>query len=75
MNSWQARAEPDDIVEALNHCYSLGEKGRRLLGEKARAHALGYDCRVVFRDFMLPAVREAEARFAERERPVELAAA
>lgn len=73
-HSWQAIPEVEDIVVALERIYSHGVDGRARLGEMAREFALDYDVRKVFEEHMLPNLREAESRFAERE-PMELVAA
>ena len=71
--SWQFVPEVEDIVDALNKCHAGGLPGRKERGERARQHVLQYDIRKVFEEHMLPSLREAEARFADRE-PVELRA-
>ena len=72
-NSWQAVAEVEDIVEALGRCHELPKAGRVEMAAAARTFALGYDIRRVFSEHMLPALKEAERRFADRE-PVTLRA-
>jgi glycosyltransferase involved in cell wall biosynthesis len=64
LNSWQAVPDVDDIVDALEDCYNLESRERQKLSSTARAHAQGYDVRRVVKQFMLPALRAAEQRFA-----------
>ncbi len=71
-NSWQATPDVDEIVESLNHCYSLPKAARQALSEKARKHALEYDVKLVLERDMLPALEAARQRFEDRK-PVRLA--
>ena len=68
--SWQAHPDVEDIVEALNACYSMAKAPREALSRQAREHALGYAVPKVTQEYFLPALREAEERFGltERER-------
>jgi glycosyltransferase involved in cell wall biosynthesis len=70
-NSWQAVPDVEDILDALNRCHAGGLAGRKETGERARRYVLKYDVRTVFEEHMLPSLKEAERRFADR-RPVEL---
>jgi len=72
LDSWQAIADVDDIVSALEECYSMSGRQRAQLSSAARRHADGYSLPRVFKQHMLPALRAAEQRFAGRE-PVRLA--
>lgn len=72
-SSWQCRPSVPDMVEALNHAYSLSGTARDTLKAKARAHAEQYEIGRVVRDHMLPALQEARERLAGRA-PVEVAA-
>jgi glycosyltransferase involved in cell wall biosynthesis len=67
LNSWQATPDIDDIVSALEECYALRGARREKLCRLARAHALNYDARKVFKTQMLPALRIAQQRFDDRE--------
>jgi glycosyltransferase involved in cell wall biosynthesis len=67
LNSWQAIPDVDDIASALEECYRMAPARREKLSRLARAHAVKYDARRVFKQHMLPAVRAAEQRFADRE--------
>jgi glycosyltransferase involved in cell wall biosynthesis len=71
LNSWQAIPDMDDIVSALEECYSLRSYQREKLSKAARQHALGYDSRRVLKEFMLPALRVAAQRF-ESRKPVRI---
>lgn len=70
--SWQGTPDVDGIVDALVECYEMPQANRRHLAREARAHALKYDRRVVFDEFMLPALLEFERRV-ERRRPITIA--
>jgi glycosyltransferase involved in cell wall biosynthesis len=72
--SWMAVPDVGDILGALEECYALSDTDRKALGIKARAHALEYDARKVFDDYMLPALKEVQERLDARK-PVELVAA
>jgi len=71
--SWQATPDVQDIFDALNQAYNAEDRMRDQLAQKAREGALAYDADRVMDEHMLPALAEAERRFAERE-PVELKA-
>lgn len=70
--SWQGTPQVDALYDALVECYEMKPERRRRLGAMARDHALGYEREIVFREFMLPALREFERRV-ERRRPVTIA--
>lgn len=72
LNSWQAVADVDDIVSALEDCYGLSDADRQHLSETARKHALEYSMPRVVKQYMLPALRAAEQRFS-RQKPVTIA--
>jgi glycosyltransferase involved in cell wall biosynthesis len=80
LGSWQAIPDVDDIVSALEDCYSMPRKQRQQLQRQAREHAVKYDLQTVFKDHMLPALRQAEQRFSRQNviqiapRKLELAA-
>lgn len=79
LNSWQAVPDVDDILAALEECYSLKPTQRAKLSQTARKHAQEYALPKVFKQFMLPALRVVEQRFSGqrpvRIRPRELKAA
>jgi glycosyltransferase involved in cell wall biosynthesis len=66
LGSWQAVPDVDGIVDALEECYGLRKNDREKLSAHAREHALGYSVPRVFDEFMLPALRVAEQRFASQ---------
>lgn len=73
--SWQATPLVEEIVEALEDCYSLGDKDRRAQAHQARLHAEGYDLPKVFEEHMLPALEQARDRIiARKPRPLQVAA-
>lgn len=74
MGSWQFRPDIADIVQALDHCYSLPEASRKTHSDKAREFAMDYALPKVLEEQMLPALETARQRFSERA-PVELVAA
>ena len=65
--SWQAYPDVGDIADALFDCYEMSDADRGALSAKAREHALAYDADRVMAEHMLPALREVEARIAERK--------
>ena len=69
LGSWQAIPDIDDIVAALEECYSLSEGQRAKLADEAREHALTYDVRRVAKEFFLPALQEVERRIEARNAP------
>lgn len=71
--SWQAYPDVGDIADALEECYAMSPAERAALSEQAVAHAAAYDADRVMAEHMLPALREVEARIAERK-PVTVAA-
>jgi glycosyltransferase involved in cell wall biosynthesis len=64
LKAWQFKPDISDIYEALIQSY--GMKDRPDIAKKARKFAEGYDVEKVFTEHMLPALAEAEERFAER---------
>jgi glycosyltransferase involved in cell wall biosynthesis len=72
MNSWQATADVDDIVAALEDCHGLTHNAKVKLSNDARRHAMDYDVRKVAKQYMLPALRAVEQRFAN-QKPVTVA--
>jgi len=64
LNSWQAIPRVDDIADALEECHGLPARERQKLSSGARAHAMEYDVERVLKQYMLPALRAAEQRFA-----------
>lgn len=72
-NSWQALPDVEDLVEALDHCYSMSNASRKQLGEKARRHALQYSVPNVMENYFLPALEQVLERFEDRK-PLELVA-
>lgn len=71
-NSWQANPDVDDIVSALEDCYSLGGGQRRRLALSAQRHAQQYALPRVVKEHMLPALRVVEQRLASQA-PVTIA--
>jgi len=71
LNSWQAVPRVDDITDALEECHGLEPRERQKLSSGARAHAMEYDVERVLKQFMLPALRTAEQRFA-LQKPVRI---
>lgn len=73
LGSWQAIPDVDDIVVALEECYSLPAEQRVKLSKAARKHAMKYDVRRVFKQHWVPTMDEIERRFEERrKKPVSL---
>ena len=72
LNSWQAIPDVDDITAALEDCYSRNAREREVMAITARRHAQEYALPRVFKQYMIPALRAAEQRFA-RQRPVTIA--
>lgn len=73
MQAWQFVPDVEDIYDALKRSYAVPAAQRKGMGQKAVNFASGYDVRTVLKDYMLPALAEAQKRIADRE-PVELAA-
>lgn len=69
ISSWQAKPDVPDLVDALESAYR--KLPNEAMSAKARELAVGYDIDTVFKDFMLPALEQAEERFKARE-PVAL---
>jgi glycosyltransferase involved in cell wall biosynthesis len=72
LNTWQKFPDVDDIQSALEECHALSTKQRIKLGQGARRHALEYDIDKVFKQYMLPALKVVEQRFASQN-PVRIA--
>jgi glycosyltransferase involved in cell wall biosynthesis len=72
LKSWQQFPDVDDIHSALEECYALKPREREKLSAQARQHALGYDRDLVFDEYMLPALKAVEHRFANQQ-PVRIA--
>lgn len=70
--SWQAIPDVEQIVDSLEQCYALSKNERKKMAQNARTHAMNYALPKVFEEHMLPALRECEQRFANRQ-PVKLA--
>jgi glycosyltransferase involved in cell wall biosynthesis len=66
-DSWQAFPDVEDLLDALKRCYGLPRAAKRQLADQARTHALQYAAPRVFEEHMLPALKAAEERFADRE--------
>jgi len=73
-NAWQAQADVESILEALEQAYCMSEAERAKRAEMCRTHALGYSHTKVLDEFLLPALKRVEERFAERA-PVQQVAA
>jgi glycosyltransferase involved in cell wall biosynthesis len=69
-NAWQAMADVEEIVEAFGRAYDEPTREREFRSDKVREHALQYDTAAVLKHHMLPALAQAEERFADRV-PVE----
>lgn len=73
IGSWQLRPDVPDIAEALEAAYEARDDDA--FAVSARDKALAYDAEVVFNDYMLPALQEAQERFdARKPTPLRLAA-
>jgi len=72
LNAWQVMPKVDDIYSALEEAISASAREKEMLSASARRHALGYDLDRVMNEFMLPALRTAEQRFANQT-PVRIA--
>lgn len=68
--SWQAKPDVPDIVDALRRAYGAPKEQREQMSWQAVEHAKGYDIDVVMEKYMLPALEEAAERCFDR--PVEL---
>lgn len=60
--SWQGIAEVGSILDSLEKCIRMNKTERTSLSKKARRHALNYALPKVFKEHMLPAIKEAEER-------------
>lgn len=67
MKSWMGIADIAAITRSLEECYRMTPEQRDQLSAKARAHAMGYDADRVMDEFMLPALKAVEQRFASQE--------
>jgi glycosyltransferase involved in cell wall biosynthesis len=70
IDSWQFRPDVPDIYDALRQAYAARTDEH---AAKAVEFAAQYDVERVLRDYMLPALEDAQERFDERK-PVELVA-
>lgn len=68
-NSWQGIPDVLSLVDALEECYDRDSAKVKAMSREARNHALNYALPKVLNDHMLPALKEAEARFGQ---PVEV---
>jgi glycosyltransferase involved in cell wall biosynthesis len=75
LNTWQFSPDVDDIVSALEDCYSMAPGPREKLSNLARKHACEYDARRVLKQHWLPALADIERRFDARKPQVLRAAA
>jgi glycosyltransferase involved in cell wall biosynthesis len=66
LNAWQAIPRVDDIASALEECYGQNEREKLMISQTARKHAMGYDLQRVLKQYMLPALRVVEQRFANQ---------
>lgn len=64
LNSWQAIPKVPDILDALEECYTQSGVQKKKKQIAARKHACDYDIQRVLKQFMLPALRQIEQRFA-----------
>ncbi len=64
LNSWQATPKVSDIAAALEACYNRPGWKVEKMAQAARKHALEYSLPRVVQEYMLPALRTAEKRFA-----------
>lgn len=71
-NSWMSLPDVDDIAGALEECYGLSHSQREKLSQSARRHALEYSLPRVMKQYMLPALKAAEQRYANQQ-PVTIA--
>ena len=63
--AWWKRPDADDIEQAYEVAWAAREEGKTpALKESARAFALNYDIDRVFETFMVPVLKELEARIA-----------
>lgn len=75
MLSWQMRPNIEELVEALEECYSRSAAAVREQRELARQHAMSYDVEHVYLAHMLPAIQAAAQRLGIPEREPEAVAA
>ncbi len=68
--SWQAKPDVGDIVNALTRAYELPDEQRDQMSWQAVEHAAQYDIDRVMEKYMLPALEQAWERLTDR--PVEL---
>jgi glycosyltransferase involved in cell wall biosynthesis len=72
LTAWQAIPDIDELHAALEECHDRSDRQRSDMASRARAHALEYALPRVFKEFMLPALRTVEQRFANQQ-PVTIA--
>jgi glycosyltransferase involved in cell wall biosynthesis len=66
MNAWQVIPDVGDIAAALEECHGRSNSQREKMAIAARKHALNYALPKVLQQYMLPALRIAEQRFADQ---------
>lgn len=71
-HSWQVVPHVDQILKAFESCYALSSDKRQKLSARAREHAEGYDIERVVKDYMLPALEQAQGRLERRRDVVQL---
>lgn len=64
--SWQAVADVEEIVDALEICYSQSNREREERSQAVRRHALNYGVSKVAEESFLPALEEVHERFGQR---------
>jgi glycosyltransferase involved in cell wall biosynthesis len=67
LRSWQSIPDVDDIVDALLDCAARKAFDRERISMRAREFALDYDVHKVFEQYWVPALRQVEQRFANRD--------
>jgi glycosyltransferase involved in cell wall biosynthesis len=67
IGSYQFKPSVKDIHEALKSCHRRTGRDVGTHARNARAHAEKYDVDLVLKDYMLPALEEARARYAARK--------
>ena len=67
IGSFQFKPSVKDIHEALKSCHRRTGRDIGTHARNARAHAEKYDVDLVLKDYMLPALEEARARYAARK--------
>lgn len=61
-DSWMCLPNFEEIVNALEQCYTMSPEERRSLSKRCREHALDYSATKVFNEHFLPAMQEVEER-------------